>query len=197
MRLQEFLKAVEFIQCTMSNMMERILKKIRQCYNLKTVILAVLWLLLPQLANAQVVDSSFYSWTVYELQENELSPKQCYIVAHPIKSDSNQASRKMPYFMIARFQKQRDEEVSIYGGFEYKLNSKIFVAIDKYQFQFLAGKDIAWTSNKGEDIGVINTMLNSAVIKVRSDSSIGSFAIDEYSLKGITKAYSRMKEICK
>jgi hypothetical protein len=146
---------------------------------------------------AQVLDSSFYRWTVYELQEDELSPKQCYIVSYPINSDSNQVSRKKPYFMIARFQRQRYEEVSIYGGFEYKLNSHVFVAIDDYQFQFLAGKDTAWTNNRREDVAVINSMLNSAIIKVRSDSAIGTYAIDEYSLEGITKAYARMKEICK
>jgi len=99
--------------------------------------------------------------------------------------------------MIARFQRQRSEEVSVYGGFEYKLNSKIFVAIDDNQFQFLAGKDMAWTKNTGEDIAVIKAILNSATIKIRGDSAIGNFAIDEYSLQGITKAYARMREICK
>lgn len=163
----------------------------------KACFLCTLLFLLPHISQAQIVDSSFYSWKVYEIQENELTPKQCYIVSHPIKSDSNQPSRKKPYFMIARFQKERDEEVSIYGGFEYKINSKVFVAVDDYQFQLIAGKDIAWTRNKGEDIGVIRTLLNSAKVKVRSDSAIGTFAIDEYSLQGITKAYARMKEICK
>ncbi len=159
-------------------------------------------LLLPaiffsQNSQAQIVDSSFYRWKVYEIQEDELSPKQCYIVSHPIKSESDQVSRKKPYFMIARFQRQRSEEVSVYGGFEYKLNSKIFVAIDDNQFQFLAGKDMAWTKNTGEDIAVIKAILNSATIKIRGDSAIGNFAIDEYSLQGITKAYARMREICK
>lgn len=152
---------------------------------------------LPQSSKAQIVDSSFYRWTVYELQQDELSPKQCYIVSHPVKTDTNQGSREKPYFMVARFQRQRSEEVSIYGGFEYKLNSKIFIAIDDDQFQFFSKKDMAWARNKSEDITVIETMLNSSIIKVRSDSAIGSFAIDEYSLQGITKAYARMKEICK
>lgn len=150
-----------------------------------------------QNSQAQIVDSSFYHWKVYEMQEDELSPKQCYIVSHPVTSESDQVSRKKPYFMVARFQRQRNEEVSVYGGFEYKLNSKIFVAIDDNQFQFLAGKDMAWTKNKGEDIAVITAMLNSATIKIRGDSAIGNFAIDEYSLQGITKAYARMREICK
>jgi hypothetical protein len=39
-------------------------------------------------------------------------------------------------------------------------------------------------------------MLNSSTIKVRSDSALGFYAVDEYKLKGITKAYKRMREIC-
>jgi hypothetical protein len=34
--------------------------------------------------HAQVIDSAFYDWTVYEYQEDELDEKKCYIVSHPI-----------------------------------------------------------------------------------------------------------------
>lgn len=148
-------------------------------------------------AKAQIVDSAFYGWTVYELQENELTPKQCYIVAHPIKSNSSELSRLKPYLMIARFQRKRNEEINVYGGFEYKRNGKIFVAVDKEQFQLLAGKDTAWAKSKHDDIAIIEALLHSSKVKIRSDSAVGNFAIDEYSLQGITKAYARMKTICK
>ncbi len=146
---------------------------------------------------AQIADSSFYGWKVFEYQEDELSPKQCYIFARPFKSDSDHLSRKKPYLMITRYQRQRNEEVSIYGGFEYKLNSKVFMAIDDKTFQFLAGSDVAWSERKYEDFNIVSSMLNGAVVRVRSNSSIGTYAVDEYSLQGITRAYARMKEICK
>ncbi len=152
---------------------------------------------LRQPANSQVIDSSFYRWTVYEIQENELDYKKCYIVAHPVKSDSDHNSRQKPYVMIARFQKDRTEEVSIFSGYEYKLNSEVFVVIDASQFKLKAKKDMAWAKTKYEDINIIETMLGSGVLKVRSDSAIGTYAVDEYSLKGITRAYARMREICK
>ncbi len=152
---------------------------------------------LRQCAHAQVIDSTFYDWRVYEIQDNEVSDKQCYIVSHPIKSESDDASRKKPYMMIARFQGERNEEVSIYGGFEYKLNSQVFVLVDDYQFKLRADKDTAWNISKTEDAKMISTILQSAVIKVRSNSSFGKYAVDEYSLKGITRAYNRMREICR
>lgn len=150
-----------------------------------------------QPARSQVIDSSFFQWRVYEIQENELEYKKCYIVAHPIKSDSDHNSRQKPYLMITRFQKDRSEEVSIFSGFEYKLNSEIFISIDDAQFKLLSKKDIAWAKTKTDDVNIINALLNSGGVKVRSDSAIGTYAVDQYSLKGITRAYARMKEICK
>lgn len=152
---------------------------------------------LRQPATSQIIDSSFYDWTVYEIQENELSYKKCYIVTHPKKSDTDHNGRQKPYLMITRFQKDRSEEVSIFAGFEYKLNSDIFLLIDNTQFKIFAKKDIAWAKTKGEDIAIIERMLRSGNLKVRSDSSIGTYAVDEYSLKGITRAYARMREVCK
>ncbi len=149
-------------------------------------------------AFAQIVDSRFYRWTVYELQEDELQDKQCYIVAHPENVESDQQTRQRPYIMITRFQRERKEEVSVFGGYEFKLNSKIFFMIDdEYQYRFPTKGDMAWAKNKMEDVEVIQRMLNAKKIKIRSDSAIGSFAIDEYSTKGIAKAYARMREICK
>lgn len=160
---------------------------------------AVIFLvLLPSFAAAQVVDSRFYRWTVYELQEDELQDKQCYIVSNPINVDSDQPTRPRPYVMITRYQRERKEEVSVYGGYEYKVNSKIFFMVDNdMQYRFPTKKDMAWAKSKEEDIDVIQSMLNASKIRVRSDSAIGTFAVDEYSTQGIVKAYARMREICK
>ncbi|MBM3579633.1 MAG: hypothetical protein FJX34_02530 [Alphaproteobacteria bacterium] len=148
-------------------------------------------------AFAQVIDSSFFDWTVYEMQANELEPKTCYIISHPTGSNSNHNSREKPYLMITRFQQGRSEEVSIFGGFEYKLNSKIFVLVGDKQYHMKTKGDMAWNQSKFADVGMIESMLNGALVKVRSDSAIGTYAIDEYSLKGVTRAYVRMREICK
>jgi len=148
-------------------------------------------------ASAQIIDSSFYDFTVYEIQENELDYKTCYIVAHPFASDTDHNSRQKPYLMISRFQKDRSEEVSVFGGFEYKLGSKIFVLVDNKQFKLKTKDDMAWNESKYSDVNMIEALLNGVAVKVRSDSAIGTYAVDEYSLKGITRAYARMREICK
>lgn len=152
---------------------------------------------LTKTSYSQVIDSQFYLWKVYEIQdENDPDFKKCYIVNHPVNSDSDYNSRLKPYLMIARYQKDRIEEVSVYGGYEYKLSSEIFFLVDDLQFRLKTKEDMAWAKTRYEDVRMIEAMLNGGVVRVRSDSAIGRYAIDEYSLKGITRAYLRMREIC-
>ncbi len=158
-------------------------------------ILAILAFL--QSANSQVIDSSFFQWRIYELQGDELDEKKCYMVVHPIKSDSDQTSRTEPYIIITRYQNRRIEEIGISAGAEYKANGKVLISVDDARFQLPTNQEMAWAKNKYDDVVIIQKMLNSATIKVRSDFAIGTFAVDEYSLKGIAKAYSRMRAICK
>lgn len=158
-------------------------------------ILAFTFLLSANQAMAQVMDSSFYQWSVYEIDENT-DDKKCYIAAYPIRSNSDHNPRQRPYIMITRFQKDRSEEFSVSSGFEFKTNGNVFMLIDDKQHNLMAKKEYAWAKTRQEDIRIIQTMLNGSKIKIRSDSAVGTYAVDEYSLKGIATAYLRMREIC-
>lgn len=157
----------------------------------------ILIALTTQNSIAQTLDSSFYNWQIYEIAEEDSDFKKCYIVNYPFKSDTNDTSRKKPYLMITRFQKQRVEEVSIYGGFDYKISSHILMLVDSYQFQLKTKSDYAWAKNRYEDVQIIQNLLKANIVKIRSDSAVGTFAVDEYNLKGIAKAFKRMREICR
>lgn len=166
---------------------------------MKKSFLFTLLFLFPLLAKAdeRVIDSSFYRWRVYEIQENELGYKKCYIASYPVSSDSDHNSRQRPIFMITRFQKDRSEEISAFGGFEYKLGSEIYLMIDNKLFKMKTKGNMAWALTRFEDVTIIEALLNGSTLRIRSNSSLGTYAVDEYSLKGITRAYARMKEICK
>ena len=175
-----------------------IISKANKITKVRVFLLLLIFALFPRChLFSQVIDSQFYGWQVYEITDEENPEfKKCYIVNHPIHSDSDHNSRLNPYLMITRYQKDRIEEVSIYGGYEFKLGSEIFVLIDDLQFRMKTNEDFAWAKTHYEDVRIIESMLNGGVLRVRSDSSIGRYAIDEYSLKGIARAYLRMKEIC-
>ncbi len=162
----------------------------------KICLFIIFTVFMPQSLFAQVIDSSFYNWTVYEMKSDSYGNKKCYMISHPVKKNTNHHSRKEPYIIITRYQNERYEEIGIYGGYEYKINSNIFIAIDDLKYTFVTNKDMAWTKTKAQDSFIIQEMLNKRNLLVRSNSSIGTFAVDEYSLKGIAKAYNRIKTIC-
>jgi hypothetical protein len=169
-------------------------------FNIKFTILMIISIFIFQnsIKNSysQTLDSRLYNWEIYEYKNDDEEFKKCFIINFPINSDTNDTAREKPYLIITRYQKNRSEEIAIYGGFDYKFSSHIHIMIDNIQFHLKTKKDMAWTENKSEDINIIETMLNSSTIKVRSDSALGFYAVDEYKLKGITKAYKRMREIC-
>lgn len=146
---------------------------------------------------AQTLDSNFYNWKIYEIADENPDFKKCYIVNSPVSSDTNDTSRKKPYIMITRFQKDRVEEISVFGGFDFKISSHILFMVDSNQFRLKTKSDYAWAKTRADDIRIIETMLYSSSVKIRSDSAIGTYAIDEYNLKGIAKAFKRMREICR
>jgi len=145
---------------------------------------------------AQLIDSNFYEWTVYEIQTSELDPKICYMVSYPDQSLTNHNSRKDPYIMITKFAEDGREEVSVFSGYNYRNNSDVYLTSNDAQFKIYAKENMAWPKTKFEDKKLITNMLKSAFLNVRSNSDIGTYAVDKYSMKGITKAYLRMGEIC-
>jgi hypothetical protein len=165
----------------------------------KTIIFLILSFFPLNTAFCQVIDSMYYGWVVYEYQEDphDDSDKKCYIVATPHKSSSSYTAQRNPYFSITRYAKTRTEEVSAYSGYEYKISSDVYLLIDDHQKQLYTKDDAAWARNDHEDKEIINTMLSASIVKVRSDSSTGNYAVDEYEMKGLTRAYARMKELCR
>ncbi len=166
----------------------------------KTILIFLILTFLPiHSAFSQVIDSMYYGWVVYEYQEdpNDDSDKKCYIVATPHKTSTSYTSQRNPYFSITRYAKSRTEEVSAYSGYEYKISSDVYLLIDDKQKQLYTKDDAAWARNDHEDKEIINMMLNASTLKVRSDSSTGNYAVDEYQMKGLTRAYARMKDLCR
>jgi hypothetical protein len=151
----------------------------------------------PKFAMAQVVDSIHYNWTVYEYdKDNDEGGKECYIAAFAKNTDTSHTAPRNPHILITRYAKTRTEEVSVYAGYEYKINSNAYLLVDNQQYKLFTDQDAAWFRNDTDDKEVIQKMLTTDLIRFRSDSAIGTYAVDEYWMKGLTRAYARMKELC-
>lgn len=154
--------------------------------------------LVTQNSFAQVMDSIHYSWKVFELEEEIEGEiiKRCYVMSVPKSSKTNYTGDREAYVSISRFEHERREEVSISAGFQYKINSNIYSLIGKEDFELFTRGSSAWFDRATKDKRFIQKMLDNDSIKVRSDSAIGSYAVDTYSLKGFARAYKRMKDLC-
>lgn len=144
----------------------------------------------------QTLDGIYYDWSVFVL-DNLGEEKKCYIASFPNKSLGNYKDSREPYILITKFQDRGNEEISVYSGFEYKISSDVHIAVDVKQFTLFTNSDMAWARNKDEDKNIIESMLNGKTLKTRAESLHAEYVIDEYSLKGMTRAYRRMKELCK
>ena len=144
----------------------------------------------------QVLDGIYYDWSTFVLDElgNE---KKCYIVSFPKKSIGNYKSSREPYILITRYKDREVEEVSLYVGFEYKIASNVHISIDGKQYTLFTKNDIAWAKSKEQDKEIISNLLDAYDLKVRAESVHAEYIVDEYSLKGITRAYKKMKELCR
>ncbi len=154
------------------------------------------YFLAPKNATSQTIDSMYYSWVVYEYGDNT-SDKKCYIAATPHKSDSSYTGLRNPYLSVTRYSDSRKEEISLYSGYEYKISSEVYLLIGDIQKRLYTKDDVAWAKNDYDDKEIITLMMRNEAVKARSDSSVGNYAIDEYHMKGFTRAYARMKELCK
>lgn len=164
---------------------------------LQSILLFYLFLccfLSPNNITAQTIDSMYYSWVVYEYGDGD--DRKCYIAATPHKSDSSYTGFRNSYLAITRYAKSRSEEVSLYSGYEYKISRDVYLLIGDVQKQLYTKEDMAWAKSDYEDKDIITLMLKSESVKARSDSSFGNYSIDEYQMKGLTRAYARMKVLC-
>ncbi|HSQ98175.1 MAG TPA: invasion associated locus B family protein [Rickettsiales bacterium] len=142
------------------------------------------------------MDGIYYDWSVFVIDDLG-EEKKCYIASFPKKSIGNYKDSREPYILITKFQNRGNEEVSIFSGFEYKIGSDIYISVDGKQYTLFTNNDIAWAKTKQQDKEIIEDMLDGIAIKVRAESSKAEYVVDEYSLKGITRAYKRMRELCK
>lgn len=163
--------------------------------NSKIVLFFLFYILFFGKTFAQTLDGIYYDWSVFVIDDLG-EEKKCYIASFPKKSIGNYKGNREPYFLVTKFQNRGNEEVSIFSGFEYKIGGDIFISVDGKQYTLFTNNDIAWAKTKDQDKEMIESMLDGKTLKVRAESSKAEYIVDEYSLKGITRAYKRMRELC-
>ncbi len=122
--------------------------------------------------------------------------KICYLVTYPYDSVGNHKEARDAYLIVAHMSNMR-QELSIHAGYEYRKGGPVNISIDGDQFVLIGEGYSAKPKNIEDEIKIINKVLNAEYrILVRSDSSIGTYAVDTYLLDGFHQAYIEMIKIC-
>ena len=130
--------------------------------------------------------------SIYSTKEQ----KVCYIASIPKDKQGNYKKRGESYLLVSLFD-GRKPEISISSGYEYKSGSNVEINIDdkKYNLKELKGERV-WTKTEELDNEIILSMKAGNTFKAKGTSSLGTYFIDSYSLKGFTKAFEKMLALC-
>ncbi|MCC7260323.1 MAG: hypothetical protein IT567_04750 [Alphaproteobacteria bacterium] len=152
-------------------------------------------LLVSAAASAQELQGSFGDWNAYTLTQN--GAKTCYIASAPVEKIGNYSERGEPYLLVTHRDKGADE-VSLSSGYPYQNGSEVEVRIDGGKAQKLFTRDaIAWAYDEAGDKALVAGIKRGNRLEAKGTSQKGSHSTDRYSLKGFSKAYDKMKALCK
>ena len=145
-------------------------------------------------AHAGKLETVFDDWHVLSATQNER--KLCYIASIPKKKEGNYKKRGEAFLLVSLF-KDRNPEISISAGYPYKKGSSVKFDIDetKYSLKELEGER-AWTQTEELDKKIIISMQKGNKLIAKGTSSTGTYSIDSYSLKGFSKAFTKMQLLC-
>ena len=142
------------------------------------------------LANAGTLDSTHGDWDVYTD-----GGKSCYIASSPTKEDGNWKKRGQPYVLI--YSKGQADEVNVSSGYPYKPSVGVEAKVDSKNFKLFSDGETAWAKDSKTDAQLVTWLRRGAKLEVKGVSKRGTYSVDTYSLKGVSAAYKRMKELCR
>jgi invasion protein IalB len=141
-------------------------------------------------AQASTLDSTHSDWKVYTDGKGV-----CYIASQPVKEDGNWKKRGQPYVLVNS--KGTANEINVSSGYPYKSGTDVELKVDSRSFSLFSQNENAWAKTTNADAAILQWMQRGANLEVKGVSGRGSYSVDTYSLKGVTAAYKRMKELCK
>ena len=145
-------------------------------------------------ASAQSLDSVHRDWSVFTIQQN--GKKVCYMASTPKNKTGNYSRRDEPYLLVTHISNSVDE-VSTSSGYPYGRGTEAKAEIDGKEYNMFTKGELAWAYDSKQDTEMVSAMKRGSEIKIRGTSSKGTYSLDTYSLMGFTKAYGRVKALCK
>lgn len=144
---------------------------------------------------AQKLENQYNDWNVFTIKQS--GKTVCYMASAPVKQTGTYKSRGEPYMLVTHRSSNVDE-VSLSSGYPYKEKGEVVAVIDgKATHKLFTKEDLAWAYTEKADAALVSGMRKGSKMTVKGHSRLGTHSLDTYSLRGFSKAYDRMKALCR
>ncbi len=137
-------------------------------------------------------------WGAYTA--NPGGKKVCFTLAKPKSSSTNPPGRARDQayiFISTRPSEKVKNEVSVIIGYPFKANTDATAEIGPTKFAMYTQNDGAWIKNVTEESRMIDAMRKGSDLTVKGTSGRGTQSTDQFSLKGLGEALTRVEQECK
>lgn len=144
---------------------------------------------------------SFTDWEAFTYGDGQ--NRTCYVVSRPKSTEPEGVRRGDIYTMISHRPADKvRNEVSIYGGYPFRKDTPVQVAVGSNRFElvtFAEGgyEETAWAPDADADQRLVEAMKRGYTMTVVGVSERGTRTTDTYSLSGVTAALRTIDEACK
>ena len=140
----------------------------------------------------------FEDWKVFAKAEKDI----CYTISKPKKMEGEYSLRGRVDVIVAINNNFQDKYyVGFDFGYSFAENNKVKLTIDdKFVFKLDTFSDTAWINsfeNPNLNIKIIEAMKKGKVLVAEGTSNKGTNTKDYYSLVGFTKAFKKVKDVCR
>ena len=140
----------------------------------------------------------FEDWKVFAKAENDI----CYTISKPKKMEGEYSLRGRVDVIVAINNNFQDKYyVGFDFGYSFAENDKVKLTIDdKFVFKLDTFSDTAWINsleNPNLNVKIIEAMKKGKVLVAEGTSNKGTDTKDYYSLIGFTKAFKKVKDVCR
>jgi invasion protein IalB len=134
---------------------------------------------------------SFDDWDVYSMKQN--GKLICYVVTQPIEKSDKDPKREA-YIIVTKLNKTTYEFNAAIS--KALLKNQASLDVNQIKMNLFTKENLAWTENKESDSKLLQLMKSNSTLKLIWNSSTKKNNIDKYSLKGFSKALSRIDVVC-
>lgn len=139
--------------------------------------------------------ASHGDWSAYIFTED--GNKVCYMASKPKKEEGDYTRRGEVFALITHRPTEGTKDVFSYiTGYSYKAGSDASVEIGDNKFVLFTQDDTAWAPDGETDSKLAEAIKKGSKMVVSGVSSRGTKTKDTFSLKGSSKAYSRISSEC-